>query len=594
MFSEIQLKNFKQFEEFRVRCRRDNILAGPNNSGKSTILDALRVCSDVLRYSRRRNPVPRSFGGTGVCAHLEIEHRALSIPIVNITRNYNDDDAEIRIRHINGNYLYILLNRERPVRVYLQSDSPVARSASMFNKLFPADLIVIPTLGPFEETEPYLGDRTIQGTLNTRNAHRHFRNVWYRESKERFDEFASLVSETWPAIQIEKPHLEPGIDPSVTMMFHEDRIPREIYWSGFGLQIWLQMLTQTMRGGKDSIIVLDEPDIYLHPDLQKRLLRFVKDRFAQYFLATHSTEIINEADAGDVLSIAKGNKLARRIASEDGYRGLFSYLGSSENAEFSRMARAKRIVFFEGKDRKIIRWFAERAGGFHLINDPDTLFLQAGGFGQWARVKHVNWTLEKVVGLDVKIGAIFDMDYRCEEEITEFLSDMNSESVRCHVLGRKEIENFALEPSAIVRLLIKRATSDGKSLEADEAERLLDTLVAKFEPSVRSQRTGLLYDHLKKKAPHKSSPTLIAEAHSRFEKEWSEAQNRLKLVPGKEFISLLSAEAQMRFGYSITVRQLINELAKTEFPEDLRALLTDLEAFFASNKISAEPDGNSL
>lgn len=584
MFSEIRLKNFKQFEEFRIGCKKDNILVGPNNSGKSTVLDALRVCADVVRYSRRRNPVPRSFGDAGACAYLEIDHRSLSIPIVNTSRNYNDDDAEIHIRHANGNRLHILLNRERPVRAYLQSDSPVPRSASMFNKLFPADLIVVPTLGPFEEIEPYLRDKTIQGTLNTRNAHRHFRNVWHRESDEKFSEFAYLVSETWPSIRVEKPRLEQGVDPSLTMMFYEDRIPREVYWSGFGLQIWLQMLTQTMRGGQDSTLVLDEPDIYLHSDLQKRLLRFVKDRFAQYFMATHSTEIINEANAGDVLSIAKGNKSARRIASEEGYRGLFAYLGSSENAEFSRMVRAKRIVFFEGKDRKIIRWFAERAGGFNLVNDPDTLFLQAGGFGQWARVKHVNWTLDKVVGLDVKIGAIFDMDYRCAEEIGEFLRDINSESIRCHVLSRKEIENFALEPKAIIRILIKRASESGKSIGADEAELLLESLVAKFEQSVRSQRTGLLFDYLKTRAPHKSSPTLMTEAHDRFDGEWCDLRSRLRLVPGKEFISTLSAECQARFVHSITIRKLINELTKDEFPEDLRAVLSDLELFFGSTQ----------
>ena len=38
------------------------------------------------------------------------------------------------------------------------------------------DLIVVPTLGPFEEREAYLEDKTVQSTVNTRIAHRHFRN----------------------------------------------------------------------------------------------------------------------------------------------------------------------------------------------------------------------------------------------------------------------------------------------------------------------------------------------------------------------------------------------------------------------------------
>ena len=408
MISEISLKNFKQFDEFRIRCRKDNIFAGPNNAGKSTALDALRVCADVLRYARRRNPTLRSMKDTSVCAYYEIEHRLISIPIVNTSRNYNDDDSELVIRHSNGNILHVFLNREKPARVYLKTEAPAPRSSTQFGKMFPLDIIVVPTLGPFEENEVYLTDKTIQGTLNTRNAHRHFRNIWLRETKDRFKEFSRLVSETWPGIEIEKPSIDYGVQTTVTMVFKEDRIPRELYWSGFGLQIWLQMITQTMRGADNSILVLDEPDIYLHSDLQKRLIGFIKKKFSQYFLATHSTEIINEANMGDVLTIAKGQRSARRVDSEESYRTLFSYLGSSENAEFSRMVRAKRIVFFEGKDRKIVRWFASRFGGMELIEDPDTLFLQSGGFGQWARVKNVNWTLDKVFNVDVKIAAIFD------------------------------------------------------------------------------------------------------------------------------------------------------------------------------------------
>ena len=64
--------------------------------------------------------------------------------------------------------------------------------------------------------------------------------------------------------------------------------PREIHWSGFGFQVWLQILLQLARGNGDSVLVLDEPDIYLHADLQRRLLRLVGERFPQYFIATCS------------------------------------------------------------------------------------------------------------------------------------------------------------------------------------------------------------------------------------------------------------------------------------------------------------------
>ena len=157
MISEIRFRNFKQFKEFRIQCRKDNIFAGPNNCGKSTTLDAPRVCADVLRYARRRNPILRSMEDSEVCASHEIEHRLISIPIVNTSRNYNEEDSEITIRHSNGNSLHIFLNREKPVRVFLKSDSVPPRSATQFNKLFPLNIIVVPTLKAYPVVPGFAG-----------------------------------------------------------------------------------------------------------------------------------------------------------------------------------------------------------------------------------------------------------------------------------------------------------------------------------------------------------------------------------------------------------------------------------------------------
>ena len=109
------------------------------------------------------------------------------------------------------------------------------------------------------------------------------------------------------------------------MFFKEDRIDREIYWSGFGFQVWLQLLTHLMRGTEHSIVIIDEPDVYLHPDLQRKLLKILKERTAQYILATHSVEIINESDPGDVISINPRFRSGKRIATEDDYQALFNY-----------------------------------------------------------------------------------------------------------------------------------------------------------------------------------------------------------------------------------------------------------------------------
>ena len=113
-------------------------------------------------------------------------------------------------------------------------------------------------------------------------------------------------------------------------------------------------MTHLLQADHNSILVLDEPDIYLHPDLQHKLMELVAQRVGQFFVATHSTEIINVADAGDVLIIRPAMNSAKRIQSESGYAEVYSAIGSSENAQFARLAKTRKVLYFEGQDNRLL------------------------------------------------------------------------------------------------------------------------------------------------------------------------------------------------------------------------------------------------
>ena len=55
-FTSVRFRNFKAFREYSLALGRYNILVGPNNSGKSTIIGAFRILSEALRKARSRNP----------------------------------------------------------------------------------------------------------------------------------------------------------------------------------------------------------------------------------------------------------------------------------------------------------------------------------------------------------------------------------------------------------------------------------------------------------------------------------------------------------------------------------------------------------
>ena len=50
-YIRVVFKRFKAFESFTLNLRHFNIMVGPNNAGKSTILAAFRILAAGLRKS---------------------------------------------------------------------------------------------------------------------------------------------------------------------------------------------------------------------------------------------------------------------------------------------------------------------------------------------------------------------------------------------------------------------------------------------------------------------------------------------------------------------------------------------------------------
>lgn len=73
------------------------------------------------------------------------------------------------------------------------------------------------------------------------------------------------------------------------MYYRERGSPREreIFWAGDGYQVWFQILLHLWRVWDTAdAVILDEPDSYLHADLQRRLVRMLEAMPAQVITAT--------------------------------------------------------------------------------------------------------------------------------------------------------------------------------------------------------------------------------------------------------------------------------------------------------------------
>ena len=578
--TSVDFQNFKAFESFSLRISNLSILVGPNNSGKSTILSAFRVLVAGLRRARSKTPELLD-GPNGRMFGYPVNHESLPISFENVHTDYADTDTAVTFKLSNNNKLILFFPKDGGCNLIPISERCRVSSPKMFKQEFPVTVGVVPVLGPVEHRESILTEDTVRQDLSTHRASRHFRNYWLH-NPEGFDKFSSLVAKTWPGMDIQFPRRVDQLNRELVMFCGEDRIPRELYWCGFGFQVWCQLLTHISRSRSDSIIIIDEPEIYLHPDVQRQLLGILRDTGPSVLLATHSTEIMGEADPSGILLVDKRKKSAERLRDIKGVQSALELVGSIQNITLTQLARNKRVLFVEDlDDYAILKRFAKRLDLLELSSGNGLTPIKSDGFSSWERIQALTWGIDKIGG-ELFIGAVFDRDYRSNEEAAEILEKLRKHLEFAYLLNWKEIENYLLVPSVLGRAIKKAlderiALPSNTSNDAESISTILGRITNTFRAATQAQYIARRNQFLAHSG--RDQATITAETIGFFEDKWETLETRIGIVPGKLVLKKLRSELHLKHNINLTDARIIEAYKREEIPNDFKVMLQDLETF---------------
>jgi energy-coupling factor transporter ATP-binding protein EcfA2 len=449
-FVRIDFKRFKAFNSFTLRLRHFNILVGPNNAGKSTILTAFRILAAAMRRAGTRRAEPLN-GPQGRVPGYAIDLNAISVAEENIFYNYDDSEAAtVSFKLSNGNELLLYFPEQGACHLFAETATGRVSTPSDFRSNFNCPIGFVPILGPVEHVENLFEKEAARLALFNYRAARNFRNIWYHYP-EKFDIFRAALAQTWPGMDIERPEVDLSHGkPRLHMFCPEERIPREIFWAGFGFQVWCQMLTHLIQSSDASLFLIDEPDIYLHSDLQRQLLSLLRNLGPDILIATHATEIITEAETDDIVLINKRRRKAQRIQHPSQLQEVFVVLGSNLNPVLTQLAKTRRVLFVEGRDFQILGKFARKLGFDRVGNRSEFAVVPVEGFNP-DRIRSLKLGMEATIGGEIHAAAILDRDYRSNTECDSIVERCKSFCDYVTIYKRKEIENFLLVPAAINR-----------------------------------------------------------------------------------------------------------------------------------------------
>jgi hypothetical protein len=401
----------------------------------------------------------------------------------------------------------------------------------------------------------------------------HFRNQ-LQIFREYYDDFVRMAEDSWPGLRIRELTVvqREGGDALLSLLVQDGRFVAEVGRMGHGLQIWLQTIWFLARSQPNQTLILDEPDVYLHADLQRRLVRQLLTRPNQIIMISHAVDVLAEVVPDQILVVDKLQARSSFTTSVPAVQKVIDHIGSTHNVQLGRLWNARRLLLVEGKDVYLLKCTQNIL--YPDAKDPfDALpNVSIGGWGGWSYAIGSSMLMENAIGEDVVVYCILDSDYHTDEEITDRLHDADTKRIQLHIWKQKEIENYILIPEAVARA-IGAGQPVGRRPEPEELRECIETIADTFKDEVID---GLVEARIQRnrRLTYKS---VIGPVREYVEEHWTSFEGKRAIVPGKKVVSRLFESIQREFGVSVTQGGVARALRRTEVSDEMKAVVDAIE-----------------
>jgi energy-coupling factor transporter ATP-binding protein EcfA2 len=509
MLTKLVMRNFKKFKSAEIELGKSVVLIGPNNSGKTSTLQALALWEIGLRqWNSKRSGKASPEKRPGVTIN---RRDLISIPIPDANLLWRD----LSVRHVEKRggkqqtqniridvvvegitdgkpwscgFEFDYSNEEsfvcRPVRQEGFGQQPVkeAKFTPIADESREVRIAYLPPMSGLAATEPKWEPGRISVLLGEGQTAQVLRNLCYQIHENTADpqQWQELVDHIRRLFGVEL--LAPSYlkeRGEITMAYKEvSGIEFDLSSSGRGLQQTLLLLAHLYANPK-TVLLLDEPDAHLEILRQQQIYTLLTEvaekQRSQIIAASHSEVILNQAADRDIVVAFVGKP--HRI--DD--RGS-QVLKSLKEIGFDQYYQAEQkgwVLYLEGStDLAILQAFAAILNhkAAQILELPFVHFVQTN-LPQRARDHFFGLQEAKkdLVGL-----AIFDHLDKTLQKNASLVEVM---------WGRREIENYLCLPE-VLHSYARHEISDDlfKNAEAANRERLMKESIVEVSNALKTLR----------------------------------------------------------------------------------------------------------
>ena len=469
--TKVVIRNFKCFREETFNLDDNVVIAGPNNSGKTTLLQAIASWSLALGRWRELNNYRRS-GRGGAYAKAPVTRQAFypvplrAFDLLWHERNYRNNRIEIEVTSGAG-CIPVEIESDSSEQVYVRPAKRVKPELLRNSDNFPKPVFV-PAMTGLGIDEPVYRQPKIDQLLGQGKPGEVLRNLLAEISNDR-DAWERLTSSIKSVFGYEL--LPPNTDgANIIAEYRHDAggTGFDIAGAGSGFLQVLMLLT-FLNNRQGTVLLMDEPDAHLHVILQdgiySELKATARKSNSQLVIATHSEVVINAVEPRELYALLGR---PQKLVDDRARATLIRSLSVLSNTDIMLAREKGRILYVEGHtDLDILRAWAHALN--HRIKDflkqpfwKPAVFetrLQAKGIKAQDHFEALLLVQDEIQGAQIT-------DRDGNEDIPASQKAVDGKLLKL-CWTRYEIESYLVHPAALARFVGKAAGRDAPLADVD-------------------------------------------------------------------------------------------------------------------------------
>lgn len=481
MVTKVIIENFKQFEHIEFELSQSVVFIGPNNSGKTSIFQALCLWETGVRKFLEAKKLKNLNKSNGVTLNRQV---LINTPIDSMKllwRNQQPSGKSIAPEKTHVPLIITLEGIESfgewrctTQFTYYNEESFTCRiteGEDILQKLYNTTHVhfgFLQTMSGISSMEDKLTEGSIARYLGEGKTAEVIRNLCFNmlypekdsfrkeNPQESWKTLVSLIDKMF-GVQLNKPVYikETGI---INLTFKHNKKDYPISSAGRGFQQILLLLTYILSN-RNTILLLDEPDAHLEIVRQREIFNLVNEMAAnnesQLLIASHSEIILNAASesASNVVALVE-SKAYPVVDKKNDIKSIQKALAEYGWDKYASARMYGHILFLEGEtDQKMMTALAEKLNHplASKLSHANVCFIH----GNTPYVAVNTFQSFKSFFPELKGLAVFD----------KLDKNVNNPKLNIITLKKRELENYFVSPKVLYSFAESLAKEQGVSKE---------------------------------------------------------------------------------------------------------------------------------